>query len=125
MTSIFLYKYNALKFNTVNNNIKLCINCKNFIKKVGIPNELGDCKLFTLKVNYITGVHPYVPALISRKLDNLCGINGKYYEDSNTMNLSEDKELFSRTNVNENIIIVDEIINNNDDNNDNNNNNDN
>jgi hypothetical protein len=100
ITTIFFTPIDALKINTINKDIKLCINCNNFIKKIGIPDEFGDCKLFTLKINYITGVHPYVPALVSRKLDNLCGIDGKYYDDINIIDIKEviDNDLDDKTN---------------------------
>ena len=63
----------------MNQNVKLCINCKNYQRIKKIPEEFGICKLFSPDINLITGKSLYYPAIVARKLDKLCGIDGKYY----------------------------------------------
>ena len=65
-----LYQSHNLK---MNQNVKLCINCKNYQRIKKIPEEFGICKLFSPDINLITGKSLYYPALVARKLDKLEG----------------------------------------------------
>jgi len=67
----------------MNKNIKLCINCKHYEKIKKIPEEFGVCKLFSPDINLITGKNLYYPAIVARKIDKLCGTDGKYYNSNN------------------------------------------
>ena len=88
-----LYQSYSLK---MNQNVKLCINCKNYQRIKKIPEELGICKLFSPDINLITGKNLYYPALVARKIDKLCGIDGKYYNSNNIeMECNENNECSS------------------------------
>ena len=80
----------------MNQNVKLCINCKNYQRIKKIPEELGICKLFSPDINLITGKSLYYPAIVARKIDKLCGIDGKYYDgDTIEMECNENNECSS------------------------------
>jgi len=99
IASFSLYESYKVK---INQNIKLCVNCKHYEKVKKIPEEFGICKLFSPELNLITGKSLYYPAFVSRKLDKLCGIDGKYYESNHIdMECNENNEYSSITNEKE------------------------
>lgn len=67
-----------LKFKNFDNPI--CINCKNFIEFNKDINclDLGRCKIFG-EQNLVTGECKYEFAEICRRMENKCGIKGKYF----------------------------------------------
>ena len=67
----------------INENVKLCIHCKNYKRVKNMTEEFGICKLFSPDINLITGKNLYYPAIIARKIDKLCGIDGKYFKNNN------------------------------------------
>lgn len=80
-TTFVIYQCYHIKVNQNIQNIKLCINCSNYKKIKNLPEELGVCKLFSPEVNLITGKNLYYPAMVARKIENLCGDAGKYYSN--------------------------------------------
>ena len=86
ISSLYVKIYNSYSFNIIKNNIKLCKNCKHFIKNNEYSEEFGKCKLFTKQMYLIDSNTPYYLASISRKYNNMCGKDGKFFEDINSNN---------------------------------------
>ena len=69
---------------------KLCINCKYFISDKHNNNKFGKCSLFIKENNnsiyeLVNGIRQdedieYHYCSVSRKLENMCGIEGKMYK---------------------------------------------
>jgi hypothetical protein len=90
--SLFLYfTYNLAIIIPMDKNYKnykdykLCKNCKHFLPtllggKYDIGNHYGKCDLYG-KINLITGEIEHEHALIARKYDDMCGINGTNFEN--------------------------------------------
>jgi hypothetical protein len=72
---------------------KLCVNCKFFINSVTCDNKYGKCSLFPKKENSIdflvSGVVDdtyYSFCSTARTYDNMCGKEGKKYENKPSKN---------------------------------------
>ena len=59
--------------------MKLCINCKHFIKPDG-HNKIGKCELFPILNDIEEDDNQYMDAASSRGIYYLCGVKGRYYE---------------------------------------------
>ena len=76
---------------------KLCINCKHFTTNFGSNNDFGKCSLFTkndINPNVVTGNNIYPkPELYycstARSYDNMCGEDGKFYQENLTPTILE------------------------------------
>ena len=71
---------------------KLCIDCKYFKKDFFIDNKFGTCSFFPKKkedeyflVDGIT-TKQYMYCNVARKIDDMCGEEGKFYEKKVTSN---------------------------------------
>lgn len=70
---------------------KLCKDCKNFLPtmygdKFDIGNHMGKCNLYG-KINLINGEIEHDYASTARSFDDMCGINGTYFEKKTTSEL--------------------------------------
>jgi len=79
-----------IQLDNMNNykSIKLCKDCRHFLPtlygdRYDIGNHLGRCNLFG-KMNVINGEIEHEYATIVRKFDDMCGINGTRFEQTNT-----------------------------------------
>ena len=59
--------------------MKMCINCKHFIKPEG-HNKIGKCELFPILNDIEEDDNQYMDAASSRKIYYMCGEKGRYYE---------------------------------------------
>jgi hypothetical protein len=64
---------------------KICINCKYFISNNNNNNKFSKCSLFPKEDNYIlvNGIHEdkeYHYCSTSRRIDEMCGKEGKLYK---------------------------------------------
>lgn len=76
----FIYVNSYIQI-TPNNQIpiRLCINCKHFIKPCFSSVEVGKCKLF-YDIDPVSGQKTYKYCSILRQYNNDCGINGTFFK---------------------------------------------
>jgi len=74
-------------FHLINSQEKFCINCRHFKGDYLSSNKFGKCKLFPEKednqIEYLVSGKPhsrYYYCSTARKFDNMCGLEGKYYD---------------------------------------------
>ena len=81
---ILLVPFYANKLNTLKP--KLCINCKFYKKFPFIGNEFGKCALFVRPTDkyLVDGITDHYYCAIARQSENMCGKEGKFYEDKNS-----------------------------------------
>lgn len=94
LSFILYFSYNLAVIIPMNKNYKnykdykLCKNCKHFLPttfggNLDIENNFGKCDLYG-KINLVTGKIEHEYAEIVRKYDDMCGINGTYFETTNS-----------------------------------------
>ena len=85
-------------FQLINSQEKFCVNCRHFKGNFLSGNKFGKCKLFPIidkdnQVDYLVSGTPYSRyyyCSTAREYDNMCGLEGKYYDKK--CNIFDDKK---------------------------------